>query len=84
MQLTRSYDYIKLHQIGPLKIDEQLHFSGYLYASDKTAILVDLPPAEFIQSFIERIERSRLISSIDYLVLAHPNFSLIKVLQIFI
>lgn len=84
MQPTRPYDYIKLHQIGPIKMDDQLQFNGYLYASDKTAILVDLPPAEYIQAYKERIERSRSIASIDYLVLAHPNFSWIKVIQSFI
>ena len=42
MSIQTPYEFIKLHQIGPIKVDEALLFNGYLYYSDKSTILIDL------------------------------------------
>lgn len=78
MQASPIIDSIKLHQIGPIKIDEQLLFSGYLYVSDKTTILIDLPSSEWVVAYKERVDKVKPFREIQYLILAHPHFSILS------
>ena len=84
MSIQKPREFIKLHQIGPIKIDENLLFNGYLFYSDKSNILVDLPTSEWMIAYKERIEMIIKIEAVSQLIIAHLNFSLIASLKIFI
>ncbi|MCU0104776.1 MBL fold metallo-hydrolase [Acholeplasma vituli] len=81
MEQTRLQDSIKLHQIGPIKTDEQLLFNGYLYVSEKSSILVDLPSSEWVVAYKERIEKIKPLQEIQYLILAHPHFAMVSAVR---
>ncbi len=81
MSIQTTTEFIKLHQIGPIKVDENLLFNGYLYYSDKSSTLIDLPTSEWMVAYKERIELITPIDQIQNLIIAYPNFSLIASLK---
>lgn len=81
MSIQTTTEFIKLHQIGPIKVDENLLFNGYLYYSDKSSTLIDLPTSEWMVGYKERIELITPIDQIQNLIIAYPNFSLIASLK---
>lgn len=81
MSIQTTTEFIKLHQIGPIKVDENLLFNGYLYYSDKSSTLIDLPTSEWMVAYKERIELIIPIDQIQNLIIAYPNFSLIASLK---
>jgi PleD family two-component response regulator len=81
MDIQTITEFIKLHQIGPIKVDENLLFNGYLYYSDKSSTLIDLPTSEWMTMYKERIELITPIDKIQNLIIAYPNFSLIASLK---
>jgi PleD family two-component response regulator len=84
MNIQTPTEFIKLHQIGPIKVDDNLLFNGYLYYSDKSSTLIDLPTSEWMMAYKERIELITPIDQILNLVIAYPNFSLIASIRAFI
>lgn len=84
MSIQTPYEFIKLHQIGPIKVDDTVLFNGYLYYSDKSTILVDLPTSEWMNQYKERIELITPVPAVQNLIIAHPNFSLMMSLKILI
>lgn len=81
MSIQTTTEFIKLHQISPIKVDENLLFNGYLYYSDKSSTLIDLPTSEWMVAYKERIELITPIDQIQNLIIAYPNFSLIASLK---
>lgn len=81
MSIKTAYEFIKLHQIGPIKIDDNLLFNGYLYYSDKSSILIDLPTSEWMNAYKDKLAAILPVESISHLVIANPNFSLIMSLK---
>jgi PleD family two-component response regulator len=84
MSIHTPKEFIKLHQIGPIKTDETILFNGYLYYSDKSTLLIDLPTSEWMGQYKERIELITPIHTIQTLIIANPNFSLMMSLKLFI
>lgn len=84
MNPQTDYKFIKLHQIGPLKTEENLLFNGYLYMSDRSRLLVDLPTSEWMGPYKEKIETISPINQLTHLIIAYPNFSLVTSVKMLI
>lgn len=84
MNPQTDYKFIKLHQIEPLKTEENLLFNGYLYMSDRSRLLVDLPTSEWMGPYKEKIETISPINQLTHLIIAYPNFSLVTSVKMLI